>query len=101
MYNCSEDISELEGPRILREFCNDLRNSGYSKLERDVIVTEGVSRLKNLIEKADKDERPLYRKGDWKKYDRSVDKVLKKRTWFGKGTESVVFVQSTPGEVLK
>ena len=101
LYNCSEDIRALEGPQLIREFCNDLMNSGYCKLERDVIITEGISRLNNLIEKVGNGERPLYRNGHWKKYDRSLDKMLKKRSWFGINTESVVFVQATPGEVLK
>ena len=101
LHNCSEDIRELEGPKILREFCNDLKNSGYCKLERDIIVTEGISRLKNLIEKVNEEERPFYRNGDWMKIERSIDKVLKKRSWCGKNTETVVFVQATPEEVLK
>ena len=91
-YNCSTDIREIEGPRIIDEFCNSLKKSGYNKLERDIIVTEGTNRLRNLMERVENNERPLYRRGDWQKYQRNINKIGKKKLWYRKEVESVVFV---------
>ena len=66
-----------------------------------MIVTEGIARLNNLMEKVIGGQRPFYRNGDWLRFERSIDKVLKKRSWFGRNTETVVFVQATPNEMLK
>ena len=75
--------------------------SGYNKTERDIIVGEGVGRCNNLIAKVNKGHRPIYRISARKKYDRAVQKILKKKKQYGEQTETVVFVQATPREVLK
>ena len=43
----------------------------------------------------------MYRTAIWNEYQRSLDKILKSKNWYGSDTESVVFVQATPGEVLR
>ena len=101
LYNCSKDVREKEGNKLIEEFCYDLLISGYNKTERDIIVGEGLARFANLMDKVKNGHRPLYRTSEWNKYDRAVDKILKKKNWYGKDTETVVFVQATPGEVLK
>ena len=53
--------------------------SGYNKTERDIIVGEGVGRCNNLIAKVNKGHRPIYRISARKKYDRAVQKILKKK----------------------
>ena len=59
MYNCSHEIRDTEGPALIRSFCNDLLNSGYNKLEKDVIVGEGLARLCNLKKQVEDGLRPM------------------------------------------
>ena len=75
--------------------------SGYNKFERDVIVGEGLARFRNLKQKVEENKRPMYRTANWNEYQRNLDKVMKRNNWYGTETESVVFVQATPGEILR
>ena len=71
--------------------------SGYNQTERDIIVGEGVARCNNLIAKVNKGHRLIYRISARKKYYRAVQKILKKKKWYGEQTETVVYVQATLG----
>ena len=75
--------------------------SGYNVWERNLIVTEGIASFGNLRRKAEDGHRPLYRLGNWKKLERSVDKIRKAKNWYGKDTETVLFVQATENELLR
>ena len=75
--------------------------SGYNNFERDMIVTEGIASFKNIKAKVDQRKRPLYRKGDWNKLERCIEKKIKAKMWHGKENVSVLFVQATPNEELR
>ena len=74
--------------------------SGYNLKERGVILAEGRARYSNLLSKVNSGERPLYRPSFWQKEERAVSKEIKRRRWYG-DSDAVIFVQSTPGEILK
>ena len=101
LYNCSHEIRDTEGPALIRSFCNDLLNSGYNKLERDVIVGEGLARLCNLKKQVEDGLRPMYRTAEWQQHERIIGKKLKRKSWYGANVESVVFCQATPNEILR
>ena len=75
--------------------------SGYNQSEREDIVKEGEARYRNILDKVALGERPLYRPADWKKKEWAIGKIRDKKSWFGKTNDSVLFVQATPGEVLR
>ena len=75
--------------------------SGYNMKEREIIIKEGRARYENLREQSATGRRPLYREACWKKQERDVAKKAKKINWYGKEVDTVIFVQSTPGEILK
>ena len=60
LYNCSQEVRDVEGPALIRNYCNDLLNSGYNKLERDVIVGVGIARFNNLLEKVENNLRLMH-----------------------------------------
>ena len=63
-------------------------------------MKEGLSRYRNLVKLAESGSRPLYRGASWKKQQRSIGKELKKKRWYGDSL-AVLFVQPTPGSILK
>ena len=74
--------------------------SGYNREERDQIVYEGRARYSNLLAKVTRGERPLYRNAPWMKERRGMEMVKKHKGWHG-GADTVLFVQSTPNEILR
>ena len=64
-------------------------------------MSEGTARYWNIRTLADDGIRPLYRKAAWRKAERAVKGALKSKSWYGADHKSVLFVQSTPGGVLK
>ena len=97
--NTSTDVLEIEGPEMIDRFCYKMLKSGYNQWERSIIVSEGMACVNNIKEKAQNGERPLYRIGEWKKLERGIRKI--KKSWYGKTTETVLFVQATPNEELR
>ena len=77
-----------------------MEDVGYSREERDQIVYEGRARYSNLLAKVTRGERPLYRNAAWMKERRGMEKVKKHKGWHG-GADTVLFVQSTPNEILR
>ena len=86
---------------FIEKFQYKLLVSGYNQSEREDIVKEGEARYRNILDKVALGERPLYRPADWKKKERAIGKIRDKKSWFGKTNDSVLFVQATPGEVLR
>ena len=84
---------------LIDKFRHKLLFSGYSHVEREIIVSEGISRYTNIVKEAESGVRPLYRSSEWQKESRAVQRIVKGRTW--SKADSVVFVQATPGELLK
>ena len=74
--------------------------SGYNSKERSTILEEGRARYRNLLRKSQCGERPLYCLSSWEKEERALRKKVKMRKWYG-DSDAVVFVQSTPGEILR
>ena len=68
-------------------------------MEREIIVSEGVARYTNIVKLAEDGSRPLYRSSEWQKEARALKKLVKQKTWTK--ADSVIFVQATPGELLK
>ena len=99
--NCSKDIVEEGGAEVHVDwFCWKMLKSGYNREERDEIVCEGKARYSNLLAKVTRGERPLYRSKTWMKEERGVEKIRKRKGWHG-GADTVLFVQSTPKEMLR
>ena len=94
-------VAEGAAEAHLEKFCYKMMVSGYNHHEREIIMMEGVARYRNICRLAAEGSRPMYRTSSWMKKERAVEKVLKKKTWYGKQHKAVLFVQSTPGGVLK
>ena len=86
---------------FIEEFEYKMCLSGYNQSERDIILREGRARYSNIILKSQRGERPLYRPAGWCKVERSMSKLRSKNGWYGTHMDSVLFVQATPGEVLR
>jgi len=86
---------------IVDKFRNKMMVSGYTFKERELIVKEGRNRYNNVLAQVKDGDRPMYRSAAWKKEERAVERKKKGKTWHGKQFESVIFVQSSPGELLK
>ena len=84
---------------MIDKFRHNLLLSGYSQKEREIIVSEGVSWYTNLVKQAETGSRPLYRTSHWKREERAIARLVKERTW--RKIDSVIFVQATPGEILR
>ena len=67
--------------------------------EWEKIVSEGVSRYVNIVKQAEEGTRPLYRSSQWLQENRAIERLVKGKTWHK--SDSVIFVQATPGEMLK
>ena len=91
---------ESEGVQVMEDLNLKMLRSGYTEYERGLFIQEGLARYNNILDKVRRGDRPLYRLSSWKKMERAVDKKVKARTWFG-NVETVLFVQPTPGEVLR
>ena len=99
--NTSYDVFDIEGPEMMDKLCYKMLKSGYNQWERNIIISEGMSCVANIKEKVENGERPLYRMGEWKKLERGIQKIRKGKSWYGKSTETVLFVQATPNEELR
>ena len=84
----------------LDKLCYKLMISGYDQRERTIILREGKARYQNLCVLAEKGVRPLYRRASFNKELRNTQKMLKGKKWYG-GMDGVLFVQATPGSILK
>ena len=101
LLNTSPDlVKEGVAEEFVAKFNWKMMISGYSEEERRIITREGMARYGNILRKVEEGLRPLYRKATWRKEERAVQRVLKKSNWYFP-KESVLFVQSTPGEILR
>ena len=92
-------VDEGEVGEVIDVFRHKLFMSGYNQRERELIVSEGVSRYTNILKQAEGGSRPIYRSSEWQRERRAIDRLVKAKTW--SRSDSVVFVQATPGEILK
>ena len=98
--NMDDEAWQQEGIEVLERFNCKMMRSGYTEYQRSVIVKEGLARVDNIKNKVELGIRPLYRMATWHKKDRALEKKAKAKKWAG-NVESVLFVQATPGEILK
>ena len=94
-------VAQGEADHHLDKLCYKMMISGYNQKERDIILKEGTARYQNICKLAAEGKRPIYRRSSWKKKERAVEGKLKKRTWYGTENKTVLFVQSTPGGILR
>ena len=85
---------------MLDEFRYKLLKSGYTWEEREIIVQEGTARYKNVMKLVRRGMRPLYRPASWMKEERALGRLVKAKSWYAP-YDTVMFVQATPGEMLK
>lgn len=65
-------------------------------------MKSALAAYKNMKEKDEKGEKPLYRDRKWKRKERKKEKRTKKETWYKKGGyETVMFIPATPKSELK
>ena len=84
---------------LLSEFADRLRSSGYpEKLRRDIIQSGWEGYFKQL-RRHDNGECPMYRPKGYRKEERSINKMVKRRAWY-KPFDTVLFCPSTPGGEL-
>ena len=86
---------------VVDRFRHKMMLSGYTLRERELIVQEGKNRYKNVLKQVNDGVRPSYRSASLNKEERAIAKKMKGKTWYGSQFESVLFVQSSPGELLK
>ena len=58
-------VDEGEVGEVIDVFRHKLFMSGYNQRERELIVSEGVSRYTNILKQAEGGSRPLYRSSEW------------------------------------
>ena len=92
-------VEKGEVGEIIDKFRHKLMVSGYTMKEREIIVSEGVARYVNIVKQAQSGSRPLYRTSQWQREHRAIKRLIKNKTW--SKSDSVIFVQATPGELLK
>ena len=66
-----------------------------------MFVTKGTASFDNLSTKAEEGQEHLNRLSKWRKLERGINKIRKAKNWYGKNTETVLFVQATKNEVLR
>ena len=96
-----ELVEEGLAEEIIEEFEYKMCLSGYNQIERDIILREGRARYGNIVLQSQRGERPIYRSAEWNKKERNMSKLRSRNGWYGPQMHSVLFVQATPGEVLK
>ena len=93
-------VSEGVADEFIEKLEYKMMMSGYSQNERNVIIREGKARYRNILQKVEDGERPLYRHGSWRKYDRALGKIVKQRKWYG-DNDAVFFVEPSPEGLLR
>ena len=100
-FNTSPSLVEEGAVEVfLDSFRFKLLKSGYTMKERELIIREGTARYRNVVKSVSRGERPLYRSASWRKEERALGNLVKARSWYSPH-DTVLFVQATPGEVLR
>ena len=86
---------------MLSEFCERLRDSGYSERFRVEVMKSILEGWRKMIEEEKKGGRPINRPRKWNKGQREELKRKKKTSWYRSGGYStVIFCPYTPNSVL-
>jgi hypothetical protein len=100
LLNCKRDIQQETIQKHLNEYMKMLKRSGYKERFRVEVLRGGEEAYRRLLEKEEREERPLYRRKEDNSLHRWKAKRQKKGTWQGEFS-SVVFIPHTRGSVLK
>ena len=92
--NCSKK------QRILTDFMQILKNSGYTQTFRTEVLRSGIKGYNTILEQAKSGVKPIYRTKGWQSSARRMAKQSKKRNWLGM-FKSCIFVPPTPGAELQ
>ena len=101
LLNCSKELDCETRRKHLNRFMQLLKNSGYSEAFRLEILRSGMQGYNKIVAAEKEGARPMYRKKDWRKSARWLDKKRKKKSWLGTFWKSCIFVPPTPGSELK
>ena len=97
--NTSRDLPWDLKAKILSEFSNKMRISGYSAQFRLEVIQSAVRDYEKQCEKADKGITPLHRPREFQAEQRWKNKHMTKTSWY-RPNHAVLFVPATPGGVL-
>ena len=80
-----------------------MQYSGYTQPFRYNVMNSAKKAFQTIQEKETLGIRPINRPKEWRREERQMEKLRKKRTWYKDGgfDDSVLFVPSTPGGELK
>ena len=104
LHNTRKCLDDKIKIRILNEFMESLKVSGYNHADRLKILKGGINTYEKIEEKVKANIRPFYRPANFEKDERKERKDKAKNTWFKKNNKftSVMFVEPTPnGELVK
>ena len=76
--------------------------SGYDHSLRLEIVKSAIGAYNKMKEADEKQDRPLYRKREWRRKERRKEKDARRNKWYKKGEhDSVLFMAATPQSELR
>ena len=102
MMNCNKFIGEDKVAEHLTFFMARMQAAGYDQHFRYQVLKSARNAYNKKQEKDTKGEVPFYRDRKWKRNERRKEKQKKKNEWYKKGgTESILFITSTPESELK
>ena len=97
--NTKRSLSWDVKARILSEFCNKMKVSGYSEKFRLEIIQSAVRGFEKQCENADRGIKPLHRSREFQAEERWKKKKLTKTIWY-RPDHAAGFVPATPGGQL-
>ena len=102
MLNCSPMLNRDVVNKHITYFMKRMQASGYDKLFRYEVLSSAMVAYEKIRDADTNGERPMYRKKDWMRSTRRVEKENKRKRWYCKGGyESVLFVPATPQSEFK
>ena len=75
------------------------KQKGYKERFRSSVLEQALARYKGMVKADQEGRQPLYRDGSWSKNPENRKKQKKQKDWT-KGSDGVIFVQSTPNGAL-
>ena len=101
MRNISLLCTAEERREKVQQYLARMQYSGYGMEERVKIYKAAKKRFDEMVRKDENGTEPLYRSKNWNRIERNREKERKKSSWFkGDGSETVFFVDATPGSEL-
>jgi hypothetical protein len=82
--NCHEDIPEEDLAKVLSDYSQKLKNSGYGAKYRREIIDGGLKAYKKQREDDSLGIKPMYREREWEKMKRKKEKKKNKFGWWKK-----------------